>query len=332
MSKPVVPRKILIVEAVGFAIVILMIWLNEFFDLPHKVLKAPATPINTIESLFETAIVLVLAIAVVLITNRMIRRLHDANAEKARLFDVIAHDLRAPFTSLIGNTELLRKNFSELSEEERRSLSSGIFQAADKSQGLLENLLLWAQLKVDTTPPAPEGLDLYELVESCLSQQRKLVGAKNISLINSAPRQTYVLAESDAVRSVLRNLVSNAVKYSRPGATVEVQAKARGGKVRVSVLDSGVGMTKGDMKKVFQMATRLSKAGTAGETGSGLGLILVRELVQRSGGKVRLRSEVDKGTNVTFTLPKTRIKGQAAKAKAKAKPSSAVEEPAPEQD
>ncbi len=330
MSKSVVPRKILIVEAVGFALVILFLWLNEFLDLPHKFLKARSTPVNTIESMFETAIVLVLAIVVVLITNRMIRRLHGANAEKARLFDVIAHDLRAPFTSLIGNTELLRKNYAELSDEERRSLSSGIFQAADKSQGLLENLLLWAQVKVDSTPPSPEGVDLYEMIDACLSQQRKLFGAKNISLINSAPRQTYVLAEPDAVRSVLRNLVSNAVKYSRPGGTVEVQAKPRGGKVRVSVVDSGVGMTKSDLKQVFQMATRLSTAGTAGETGSGLGLILARELVQRNGGKIRIRSEVDKGTTIAFTLPKTRIKGKAAKPKAK--PASAAADSVTEQD
>ncbi len=314
MSKLNRPNKILLSEFIGFAVIILFLWIDEIYDLPHSLLGAEPTPINTLESLFETAIVFVLALVVLTITANLARKLQRANTEKARLFEVISHDLRSPFTNLIGNAELLRKNFTTLSDEERRDLSSGIFEAADKAHDLLENLLHWSQLQLEQSSPAPTVCDLRELVDSCIDHVGLAATRKQIVITNAIADGTAVNVDETAIRSVLRNLLSNAVKFSKPGGVIEVVGKVRGGKVRLSVADRGVGMSRKELKGLFQMGTRLSKTGTAGEVGSGLGLLISYELIRRGGGKLKVRSEPGKGSTFSFVLPKVRGQRSAAKA------------------
>ncbi|WP_432821952.1 sensor histidine kinase [Trichloromonas sp.] len=314
MSKLNNPKKILLAEFIGFAIINLFLWADEIYDLPHHLLGAEATPVNSLESLFETIIIILLGLVVMAVTATLARRLQRADTEKARLFGVISHDLRSPFTNLIGNAELLRKNFTTLSDEERRALSSGIFEAADKAHDLLENLLHWSQLQLEKSVPPPQSCDFHALVERCIDHVGLAATLKQVIITNGVPAGSFVSIDETAVRSVVRNLLSNAVKYSRPGGVIEVTAKGRGGKLRVSVADRGVGMSRKELKGLFHMGTRLSKPGTAGEVGSGLGLLLSHELVRRGGGKLKVRSESGKGSTFSFVLPKARGPKPVAKA------------------
>lgn len=327
MAKASGSKKILLVEAFGFAIIILFLWLDEILDLPHQFLGAPATPVNRPESYFETAIVGFLAIVVMSITASLSLRLQRANTEKARLFGVISHDLRSPFTNLIGNADLLRTNFNNLSEEDRRTLSAGIFEAADKAHDLLENLLHWSQMQLDASMPPTKPCDLYDLVESGIAHVGLMATRKQIVITNGIPKGTLVQVDESAMRSVLRNLLSNGVKFSKPGGVVEVTTKGRGAKIRVIVADRGVGMSKKELKSLFHIGTRLSKPGTAGETGSGLGLLLVSELVRRDGGKLKVRSDAGKGSTFSFTLRRSRgVPSAKGPAKAEAPPAEENQE------
>ncbi len=303
-------KKILLIEAFGFGFIVLFLWLDEFFDLPNKLFGVPPTPVNHLECWFVTAIVVLFAFVVMFISTSLALRLQRIDTEKARLFGVIAHDLRSPFTNLIGNAELLRKNFNELSEEDRRSLSAGIFEAADKAHDLLENLLCWAEVQLESGNIPLRRWDLRSLVESVIDQIGLTATRKQIVISNNVPEGVMVLADETAVNSVLRNLLSNAVKFSHPGSSIEVGAKGRGGKVRVSVTDRGIGMSRHEVKSLFHMGTRLSKPGTSGEAGSGLGLLLAHELVRRGGGKLKVRSDEGKGTVFHFTL----LRAKAARA------------------
>lgn len=314
MSKLNRSKKILLTEVAGFALVIFFLWIDEIYDLPHSLLGADATPINKIESLFETAIILGLALVVMIITATLARRLERANTEKARLFGVISHDLRSPFTNLIGNAELLRENFTTLSDEERRTLSAGVFEAADKAHDLLENLLHWSQVQLEQSGSVPTVCDLRKLVDECVDHVGLAATRKQIVITNRIPEGALVSVDETAIRSVFRNLLSNAVKFSKPGGGIEVVGKVRGGKVRVSVADRGVGMSRKELKRLFHMGTRLSKPGTEGEVGSGLGLLLSYELIRRGGGKLKVRSETGKGSTFSFALPKARGKRPAARA------------------
>ncbi|OHB33850.1 MAG: hypothetical protein A2X84_10720 [Desulfuromonadaceae bacterium GWC2_58_13] len=313
MSKINYPKKILLGEAFGFAVIILMLWVDEIYDLPHRLLGAEPTAVNTVESLFETAIILVLGLVVLTISATLANRLQRSDTEKSRLFGVISHDLRNPFANLIGNADLLRKNFNTLSDEERRTLSSGIFESADKAHDLLKNLLDWSEIQLHRSIPTATVCDLRELVDECIDHVGLTATRKQIVITNDIPGGTLVNVDETAIRSVLRNLLSNAVKFSKAGGVVEVVGKGRGGKVRVSVADRGIGMSRNELRSLFRMETRLSKPGTSGEVGSGLGLLLSHELIRRCGGKLKVRSDSGKGSTFSFALPK--VKGQKPAAK-----------------
>ncbi len=327
MSKLTRPNKILLVEFIGFVIIILFLWIDEVYDLPHILLGATATPNNYIESMFESAIIFVLALVVMAITVTLARKLQQANTEKARLFGVISHDLRSPFTNLIGNAELLRNKFTTLSDEERRTLSSGIFEAADKAHDLLENLLHWSQIQLEQSPVSLKVNDLQVLVDDCIDHVGLAATRKQIVITNAVASGTFVNVDETAIQSVIRNLLSNAVKFSKSGGVIEVVGKGWGNKVRVSVTDRGVGMSRKELKSLFQMGTRLSKTGTAGEVGSGLGLLLSYELLRRSGSKLKVRSEPGRGSNFSFVLPKARGQKPVPKTSVQAETPSAVDLP-----
>ncbi|MEJ2200811.1 MAG: HAMP domain-containing sensor histidine kinase [Desulfuromonadaceae bacterium] len=299
-------KNLILGEAIGFAVLVLFLWFNEVLDLPHRFFGAPASPVNRMEAYFETALVVLLAVTVLSVTLVLASRLQRANTEKNRVFGVISRDLRGPFADLISNADQLRNNFNALSEEERRSLSAGIFSSADRVQDLMENLLLWSQIQLDTSRPAVKSCDLHGLVGAGIAQVGLSATLKQIVISNAVPGGTLVDVDVSFMRSILRNLLSNAVKFSKPGGVVEVAVRGRGHKIRVQVVDRGVGMSKKELRELFQFGSRLCKEGTAGETGSGLGLLLVNELVRRSGGKLKVRSDVDKGSTFSFTLNRSR--------------------------
>lgn len=297
-------KKILLIEAAGTALTILFLWLDEMFDLPHRLFGVAATPSNLRESLFESVVVLMLGGAAMVGTFLLARRLQRSNSEKDRLLGVISHDLRNQFSQLLLGAEALTDRSAPLSEEERAELAEGVQDSARSTFGLLENLLEWARIQLEGTEITPVRCDLKALTGSAMAQLAPVAGAKDVYLTSHVEEGTWILADETVMHSVLQNLLHNAVKFSHQGGRVEVTARARGRMVEVKVLDRGVGIGKAQVRALARKGWCSSSEGTAGEKGSGLGLMLVKELVTRSGGKLRVKGEAGKGTTVTLTLPK----------------------------
>ncbi len=298
-------RKILWIEGGAFAVIIGFIWLNEYLDLPHVLFKAPLTPFNFTEALFETALIVVLGGSATIYTMVLAGRLQKSDREKNRLLEVIAHDLRSPFTTLLGNTELLQNPPEDLSEEDRATLISDVHQSAANTFQTLENLLNWARLRRQHAAPEPELIEARELIDEIVNDLADQWRDKEVTITNNLENDTRIFADPTELRSILRNLISNAIKFSRPQGKVELTGRKRGGKTRIEVIDHGVGLTRKEQKLLMNKHFAFSKRGTRGEKGSGIGLMLVRELTRRNGGTLKLRSAPDKGSVFTLQLPRT---------------------------
>lgn len=230
--------------------------------------------------------------------------LRELNASKDRLFSIISHDLRSPFTTLLGYCDLLQSDEFEWTVEETREYVRSIDMVARRTYSLIENLLEWSGVQTGRTERQPTTIGLSRIVSDAIEQSRQAAQAKEISLINGLEETRYALANPDMVASVMRNLLSNAVKFTRPGGAVRVSAREVGDFVEVAVTDNGIGISQEDAAILFRTDAHHTTRGTANERGTGLGLLLCKELVERNGGEIWLESEAGKGTTVRFTLPK----------------------------
>lgn len=230
--------------------------------------------------------------------------LHQVNALKDKFFSIIAHDLKNPFNVILGFAELLNVNFDNYNDEKKKQLIHLIQEASDSAYALVENLLQWSRsqsnrLKVHTIEiPVSEAFTRQaELFKSAVVQ-------KNIDLKFETSDQLTVKGDADLLSIILRNLVSNAIKFTNKGGDITVSAKYAGeGSVEFCVKDSGTGMKQEEIQKLFRIDQSNSKAGTEGETGTGLGLILCKEFVEKMDGRISVESAVGTGTTVCFSLP-----------------------------
>jgi signal transduction histidine kinase len=291
------------VELLGFAILILFVWLDEIIDLPHVLFGVPATPINGLESGMETVVILAVGCVVMYVSGRSATALARATAERDKLFSIIAHDLRSPFTVLLGNTELIEEQFESLSVEELRALASGIRKSATGLFRLLQDLLVWAQIQLGTIEHRPQRLVLQEVVGSVIDLLTDNAARKNISIHAAIGAETAVYADSGMLSSVLHNLLANAIKFTPVGGRIDVTARDVATTTEVTVADTGIGITPEAMEKLFRLGSATSTPGTAGETGTGLGLILCHDLVGKNGGRLSVRSQAGRGSSFTFSLP-----------------------------
>ena len=168
---------------------------------------------------------------------------------------------------------------------------------------LLNNLLKWANLQRDAVSFNPQRLDLVGILDKELLYLKNNATQKSISIISKLPKAQPVIADENMLRATIRNLISNAIKFTPTGGTVTVSAEQQGNKLTISFSDTGIGMTQGEIEKLFNFDTSFSKLGTNSEKGTGLGLILCWELVQKHGGTIWVKSEPEKGTIFSFNLP-----------------------------
>lgn len=232
------------------------------------------------------------------------QELEKLNATKNKFFSIIAHDLKNPFHAILGFTELLMRNYADLEEPRRIEIIELIKSSTESAYSLLENLLQWARTQTNRIQYTPAGIDLDELILSNISIARAAADNKNIHIDYQAGIGCQVYADKNMVNTILRNLVSNALKFTDPGGKVTVRCrKADDLHVLVEVEDTGIGISKESIDKLFQIDQYFSTAGTTGETGTGLGLIICREFVQKNKGELRVSSEINKGTTFSFTLP-----------------------------
>ncbi|MDH5297519.1 MAG: hybrid sensor histidine kinase/response regulator [Desulfobulbaceae bacterium] len=231
-------------------------------------------------------------------------QLQMAVVAREKFLGIIAHDLRGPIRAMHGFATLLADSYDSFAEEKRKGFIATLVDTAGKVDNLLENLLRWAQSQADNMDVRPEPVNLLAAatrVAATLSQERANKEVR-VCLADIDPQCT-VHADPAMLDLVLRNLLGNAIKYSRPGGEVRVASRPEGGCQQIEVTDSGVGISPSDLDKLFRIDTHHSTPGTAREKGSGLGLILCKEFVEKNHGTISVRSEPGQGSRFIFTLP-----------------------------
>lgn len=229
--------------------------------------------------------------------------LKSLNASKDKFFSIVAHDLRSPFTSLIGYSEFLKDDLNDLSKEEVELFANNIHESAQTVFNLLENLLQWSRVQTGRIQIDPEIYDISELVDSNFKLLKNNAAKKNIQVVNSIPPRTLVYSDHQTISSVVQNLLSNAIKFTPKEGKIELGCKLLKDKIDIYVSDTGIGIKDEDKEKLFRIDMHLTTAGTEKEEGSGLGLILCKELVEKNKGEIWVESQLGKGSTFHFTLP-----------------------------
>jgi signal transduction histidine kinase len=237
------------------------------------------------------------------VTNR---QLQEANDSKNKFFSIIAHDLRSPFTGLIGLTEALVKDLECYSQDRIKTLVSLLHKDSKAIYTLLTNLLEWSRLQQGFMECEPETNPLVTIVRQNMNILRAQAERKQITLRNQIADETLVYADLRMLNGVIRNLLSNALKFTESGGAIEVSAQLHEGYVEMVVSDTGIGMDQTRLGKLFHIDAKSSRRGTADEEGTGLGLILCKEFVEKNGGTIRVKSEVNRGSRFIVSLPSCR--------------------------
>jgi PAS domain S-box-containing protein len=230
--------------------------------------------------------------------------LKNTNASKDKFFSIIAHDLRSPFSSLLSFSEFLMEDIQILSKEEIRSFSEKINESAKSVFSLLENLLQWSRIQSGKIPFQPATFNISYKINQVINLLQNNAQNKNIRIINEVPSSTAVNADEDMMYSVIQNLLSNAIKFTKENGLIIFRSVARETEYEITILDTGVGIREEDLQKLFLIDSHITTAGTNDEKGSGLGLILCKEMIERNHGKIWAYSRLNEGTSFTFTLPK----------------------------
>ncbi len=226
------------------------------------------------------------------------------NAEKDKFFSIIAHDLRGPFQGFIGLTEVLTEQGVEMTHEEFIDLAKTLQTTAKNIYELLENLLGWAMIKRGTKKFAPEKLRLLPNIKSVLDLLNPQVDAKNHLVSININSETELLADRESVRTIFRNIISNAIKFTPQGGEIKIIEKSiEKGFVLIGISDNGIGMPSEIRDNLFKLNVKVSRYGTNNEPSTGLGLILCKELIEKHSGIIWVESEPDMGSTFWFTLP-----------------------------
>ncbi len=230
-------------------------------------------------------------------------QLQELNASKDKFFSIISHDLRSPFNTLLGFAQLLVEKVEHATREQLYSHASRMLSSAERLYALLENLLTWSRLQRGMMEYHPSPLDMSDIAEDNVLLFRPKAEEKGVTLINSISEGTSAYGDFSMVKTVVRNLLSNALKFTRGGDSITLTASHQDAWLFISVADTGIGISKENVEKLFRLDVHHSSPGTAGERGTGLGLLLCQELVQKNGGKIWVESEIGQGTTFRFLLP-----------------------------
>jgi signal transduction histidine kinase len=242
-------------------------------------------------------------VAELVFTNNELQQSLQLNADKDLFLSILAHDLRSPFTALLGITDLLIENIRVHNIDETEVLLNHLKDASMDTFALLEDLLKWTSTQSGKIPFNPQILDFSDICTNILETLNKNADAKNITVKSSTNDNISVFADIDMLKTVLRNLVSNAIKFTNKGGTIIINAEENSENVTISVSDNGIGIMPDKLTNLFDISHRQTTRGTEKESGTGLGLILCKEFVEKNAGKIWAESEAGKGSNFKFTLP-----------------------------
>lgn len=230
-------------------------------------------------------------------------QLHELNASKDKFFSIISHDLKSPFTVLLGYTDIIIENVETYTPDELKEDAVNLQNTAKKLYNLLENLLTWSRIQRGVMKYAPKPIDVYEIAQNNVRLFTPKAKQKQIALRTVIRQHMMAYADYRMVDTVFRNLTSNALKFTPTGGSITFSATQNEQSIEVSVADTGIGIPEEVLPRLFRIDAHYMKSGTDGEEGTGLGLSLCRELVEKNSGKIWVESKIGEGTTFRFTLP-----------------------------
>ncbi|WP_425390856.1 ATP-binding protein [Ekhidna sp.] len=237
--------------------------------------------------------------------------LERLNSTKDKFFSIISHDLRSPVAGFHGISQMIKMMVQTKQTDQLLEMTEHIDESVDQLSKLLDNLLNWAMQQQGHVPNVPEKLSLKEMAHDLVKTLSTMAQGKSIELVADVPEELELWSDKNTTMTILRNLVSNALKFTPEGGKVGIRAHEDGEMAKIEIYDTGVGMPKDKLKKLFQLQDKKSTYGTSGEKGLGLGLQLVHEFMEMNNGKIEVASEEGKGTTFTLWLPLFESVGEA---------------------
>ncbi|MGE5430418.1 MAG: PAS domain S-box protein [Syntrophomonadaceae bacterium] len=227
----------------------------------------------------------------------------ELNATKDKFFSIIAHDLKSPFQGLIGCSQILSSEYTTLTEEEKISFISSIEELSRSSYKLLENLLDWSRIQTGQMVINLEDFNLLVELYPTISLVKQTARNKNIEFNYVIDNSIFIKADKNMLSAIIRNLAANSIKFTNPGGRITLEARKLNGFTEFSVTDTGIGMENDTLDKLFKIDKDVSRKGTANEEGTGLGLLLCKEMIEKHNGTIRVESQVSQGSTFSFTIP-----------------------------
>ena len=230
--------------------------------------------------------------------------LSKINGQKDRFFSIIAHDLRNPFNSLLGLTQLLTEELSTLTNDQIRRSAMTMRKATTQMYSLLENLLEWSRMQRGMTPFMPESIEVLPIISQSLDMYSEVITSKKLDIIVAVPENMKVVADHYMFETIIRNLISNAIKFTDRGGKIIIAAKQVAGHlIEISIKDTGIGMSQILLENLFSLDVQTTRTGTENEPSTGLGLLIIKDFVEKHNSKLKIESEEDKGSTFSFELP-----------------------------
>jgi len=231
------------------------------------------------------------------------RRLQQANASKDKFFSIIAHDLRSPFTALVGMSQYLSTGIDKLDAETAKEFLEGMHKSSKNAFNLLENLLEWARIQTGRMPIEPQEIDVSEIVRENLALFDTNIKNKQLYIENKLQQVEIAYADENSINTVVRNLLSNAIKFTPEAGQISLYSNRTEHELVITVQDNGKGIEPDVLSTLFRIDVRHSNTGTNQEKGSGLGLVLCKDFIEKNGGQISVESEPGHGTLFMFSLP-----------------------------
>ena len=229
--------------------------------------------------------------------------LNKLNKEKNKFFIILSHDLISPFSGTNSMIEMMDENFDDFDNEEIKNALGVLRKSSNKTFALLRNMLDWVKTQINKFEFEPNEIDLSEIVSEVIDLFEHTLAEKDIIIANLFPNKLLAFSDENIIRTIIRNLISNAIKFSHPDSLITLTYEKEDSKILLKVIDQGVGISEDRINKIFNIAYLSSKPGTNNETGNGMGLLLCKEFAEMQKGDLIVESKLKKGTTVILEIP-----------------------------